>query len=219
MADEVDEGEVEGDDVVYVQVWEEGTRALAGDSVFGPWIAEVGPVEIPESQGDPFYYLTRAICYQQLAGAAASTIHGRVVDALGGRVEPHRVLAAPEESLRGAGLSRNKLAAIRDLASKIDSGEVPVDDLDALPDDDVVDRLTRVRGIGEWTAQMYLMFRLKRPDVWPVGDLGVRNGFAWAHGLDPSPSPKELRDLGEPYRPWRSALAWYCWRVLDTELP
>lgn len=207
------------DDVAYVRIWEEGTRILAKDPVFGPWVAEAGPVEVAVSEEEPFYYLTRSICYQQLAGAAAATIHGRVVDALGGCVDPDRVLGTPEEALRGAGLSRNKFAAVRDLAEKISSGEVPVDDLEDLPDDMVVERLTRVRGIGEWTAQMYLMFRLHRPDVWPVGDLGVRNGFAWAHDLDPAPTPKELQSLGERHRPWRSALAWYCWRVLDTELP
>lgn len=207
------------DDTTYVRVWEKGTEVLARDPVFGPWVREVGPVEVPSSDDDPFCYLTRAICYQQLAGAAAATIHGRVVEALDGCVEPGRVLGTNEDVLRGAGLSRNKLAAIRDLAEKIEGGEVPVGDLSELSDEDVVERLTRVRGIGEWTAQMYLMFRLQRPDVWPVGDLGVRQGFAWAHELDPAPTAKELRPLGERYRPWRSALAWYCWRILETELP
>ncbi|NNF13076.1 MAG: DNA-3-methyladenine glycosylase 2 family protein [Gemmatimonadetes bacterium] len=206
-------------DIVYVPVWEEATEVLVRDPVFGRWVREVGPVEVPSSDDEPFCYLTRAICYQQLAGAAAATIHGRVVEALDGCVEPERVLRTPEETLRGAGLSRNKLAAIRDLAEKIESGDVPVSDLADLPDDEVVERLTRVRGIGEWTAQMYLMFRLRRPDVWPVGDLGVRQGFAWAHEFDPAPTAKELRPMGEPYRPWRSAVAWYCWRILETELP
>jgi DNA-3-methyladenine glycosylase II len=202
-----------------VPVWADGVRLLSDDPVFGPWIEHIGPVEIPRSDEEPFYYLTRAICYQQLAGAAARTIHGRVLEVLGGEVRPEVVLEAPDDDLRGAGLSRNKLAAIRDLATKIDSGEVPVGDLDDLDDDAVVEHLTRVRGIGEWTAQMYLMFRLRRPDVWPVGDLGVRQGYAKAHGLDPAPAAGKLRPLGEAYRPWRSAAAFYCWRILENELP
>lgn len=212
-----DEGEEQA--TRYEEVWHEGTRALADDPVLGPWVREIGPVEIAVSDAEPFYYLTRAICYQQLAGAAAATIHGRVVAALDGRVRPDTVLNAPQEELRGAGLSRNKLAAIRDLAEKEQCGEVELGDLDGLSDDEVVRRLTRVRGIGEWTAQMYLMFRLRRPDVWPVGDLGVRQGYARAYGLDPAPTARELRPLGDAHRPWRSALAWYCWRVLETELP
>lgn len=205
--------------VEHISVWDGGCRALADDPVFGPWVEHIGPIEIPKSEEPPFYYLTRAICYQQLAGAAARTIHGRVLETLGHDVRPDVVLATPEEELRGAGLSRNKLAAIRDLAMKIDSGEVPVDDLEDFPDEEVVERLTRVRGIGEWTAQMYLMFRLRRPDVWPSGDLGVRQGYAKAHGLDPAPTAGELGPLGETYRPWRSAAAFYCWRILENELP
>lgn len=207
------------DGVEHVAVWDDGVRTLTDDPVFGPWVELIGPIEIPRSEEPPFYYLTRAICYQQLAGPAASTIHGRVLEVLGGDVQPRVVLETPDDELRGAGLSRNKLAAIRDLATKIDSGEVPVDDLEILDDDAVVERLTRVRGIGEWTAQMYLMFRLRRPDVWPVGDLGVRQGYAKAHGLDPAPVAGELRPLGEAYRPWRSAAAFYCWRILENELP
>lgn len=200
-------------------VWEEGRGVLVDDPVFGPWVRRVGPVEVPADDIAPFAYLTRAICFQQLAGAAARTIHGRVVETLGGTVDPGSVLRAPEEDLRAAGLSRSKLKAIRDLASKIQSGTVVVDDLDEQPDEEVVRRLTTVWGIGEWTAQMYLMFRLHRPDVWPVGDLGVRQGFARARGLDDAPSAKELAPMGEAYRPWRSAVAYYCWRILETELP
>lgn len=200
-------------------VWEEGRRVLEDDPAFGPWVRRIGPVEVPADDASPFYYLTRAICYQQLAGAAARTIHGRVVDALDGDVRPETVLDAPEQALRSAGLSRSKLKAIRDLAARIRGGEVPVDDLEDLSDDEVVERLTRVWGIGEWTAQMYLMFRLERPDVWPVGDLGVRQGWARANGLADPPPAGDLRPLAEPYRPWRSALAWYCWRILETEPP
>ena len=112
-----------------------------------------------------------------------------------------------------------ELAAIRDLAEKIESGEVDVSDLHEQPDEEVVRRLVQVRGIGEWTAQMYLMFRLFRPDVWPTGDLGVRAGYAKAFELDPPPTAKELGPLGDDFRPWRSAAAFYCWRILETELP
>ncbi len=204
-----------------VTAWTGGRRKLGRDPVLGPWVRKIGTIRLVDTAevGSPFAYLTRAICYQQLAGKAAATIHGRVVDALAGDVSPGRVLKARESTLRGAGLSRNKLAAIRDLASKIDSGEVEVHDLEEQPDDEVVARLTRVRGIGEWTAQMYLMFRMHRPDVWPVGDLGVRQGYARAHGLETPPSAKALEPLGEPYRPWRSAAAFYCWRILETETP
>jgi 3-methyladenine DNA glycosylase/8-oxoguanine DNA glycosylase len=184
----------------------------------GPWVRKIGSVKVVEMTEEPFFYLARTICYQQLAGKAAATIHGRFVEALRGDVTPAKVLRVRETTLRKAGLSRNKLAAIRDLATKIRSGEVEVHDLEEQPDDKVVERLVRVRGIGEWTAQMYLMFRLHRPDVWPAGDLGVRAGFAKAHALEPSPTEKELIPLGDRYRPWRSAAAFYCWRILETEL-
>ncbi len=199
--------------------WTGGRRALARDPVFGPWVERVGTIRLPVWTLDPFAYLARAICYQQLAAAAAGTIHGRVVEALDGQVTPDRVLATAEDLLRGAGLSRNKLAAIRDLAEKVRSGEVEVDGLEDQPDEEVVRRLVRVRGIGEWTAHMYLMFKLRRPDVWPVGDLGVRAGFAKIHGMSEMPSHKELQPLGDPHRPWRSAAAFYCWRALETDSP
>lgn len=201
-----------------IVVWQEGTESLARHPVFGPWVDTIGPVRIPRSDEGAFYYLTRAICYQQLAGAAARTIHGRVLDALAGEVTPERLLETSEDELRAAGLSRNKLKAIRDLAARIRSGELVVDDLGDRSDEEVVERLTGVWGIGEWTAQMYLMFRLRRPDVWPVGDLGVRAGYAKAHGLDPAPTAGELSPKGDAHRPWRSAVAWYSWRILETEL-
>lgn len=199
--------------------WTGGRRKLGRDPVFGPWVKKIGTIRLYETTEEPFFYLARTICYQQLAGAAAATIHGRFVDALGGDVTPAKVLAARETRLRKAGLSRAKLAAIRDLADKIRSGEVEVHDLRDQSDDEVVRRLVKVKGIGEWTAQMYLMFRLHRPDVWPTGDLGVRAGYARAHELETPPTAKELGPLGDAYRPWRSAAAFYCWRILETELP
>jgi len=199
--------------------WSGGRRKLGKDPVFGPWVKKIGTIRLHEMTDEPFFYLARTICYQQLAGKAAATIHGRFVTALKGDVTPAKVLRVRETTLRKAGLSRNKLAAIRDLATKIRSGEVEVHDLEHQADEEVIDRLTRVRGIGEWTAQMYLMFRLFRPDVWPTGDLGVRAGFAKVHGFDAHPTQKAMEPMGDVYRPWRSAAAFYCWRILETELP
>jgi DNA-3-methyladenine glycosylase II len=191
--------------------------ALLKDPAFGPWVAHIGPPRLRRITDPPFCYLARAIVYQQLAGRAAATIHGRFVEVLGGSVTPAAVKRASDEALRGAGLSRGKLAAIRDLADKARS--LRLNRLPELPDDAVLERLSTVRGIGPWTAQMYLIFALRRPDVWPVGDLGVRAGYARVHGLAEVPGQKEMPALGEAYRPWRSAAAWYCWRVLETELP
>ena len=200
-------------------IWTGGRRKLGRDPTFGPWVRHIGSIRLPTYGEEPFYYLSRAIVYQQLATAAARTIHGRFVAALAGEVTPARVLRARETELRKAGLSGSKLAAIRDLASKVRSGELQVNDLEDQPDEEVVRRLTLVRGIGPWTAHMYLMFRMQRPDVWPIGDLGVRSGFAKIHGLGALPSQKEMEPLGEAYRPWRSAAAWYCWRALETDVP
>lgn len=199
-------------------VWAGGRRKLGKDPDFGPWARQIGTIRIPVSHEAPCFYLVRAICCQQLATKAAQTIHGRVIDALKGDVSPEKVLRVRETTLRKAGLSRNKLAAIRDLAAKIRSGEVEVHDLDDQSDEEVIRRLTLVKGIGVWTAQMYLMFRLRRPDIWPAGDLGVRAGYAKVLGLDAPPTEKEIVPLGDPYGPWRSAAAWYCYRVLETEL-
>ncbi len=171
--------------------------------------------ELREPADSAFEALMRAIVFQQLAGAAASTIHGRVITALGGApVHPESVLAARPETLRAAGLSANKLAAVIDLAAKFTDGTVPTHDLDGLADDEIVERLVAVRGVGRWTAEMFLIFQLRRPNVWPVDDLGVRNGWARIHDLATAPTPKELAPLGDPLRPHRSMAAWYCWRAM-----
>ena len=200
-------------------VWAEATRILARDPAFGPVVASVGPVRLGERGGDHFAALVRAVVYQQLAGAAASTIHGRVVDALGGEITPETVAGAPDEELRAAGLSRSKLRAIRDLSGRIRSGDLDLDVLDQESDAAVEEALTRVWGIGRWTARMFLMLHLRRPDVWPVGDLGVRAGWARIHGMDEAPDPAELEPEGDRFRPWRSAVAWYCWRAVDVLAP
>ena len=162
-----------------------------------------------------FADLARNIVYQQLAGKAAASIHGRVVETLGGRVTAEQILATPEPELRGCGLSGSKTASLVDLADKVATGEVALDRIGRLSDDEVVTHLTVVRGIGPWTAQMFLMSTLSRLDVWPVGDYGVRAGFARAWSLDEVPAPKDLDGLGEPFRPYRSLVAWYCWRAVD----
>jgi DNA-3-methyladenine glycosylase II len=159
--------------------------------------------------------LARNIVYQQLAGRAAASIHGRFVAALDGDVSAQRVLATPEPVLRACGLSGSKAASICDLAEKVASGTVALERIGRLSDAEVVAHLTVVRGVGPWTAQMFLMSTLSRLDVWPVGDYGVRAGFARAWGLAEVPAPKDLAALGEPFRPYRSLVAWYCWRVAD----
>ena len=137
------------------------------------------------------------------------------MDALRGDVRPEAVLAASDDVLLGAGLSRNKVAAIRDLAQQAARGSVTLAALADLGDEEVVEHLTRVRGIGRWTAEMFLIFNLQRPDVWPVGDLGVRAGLAHVLGWESAPTPREADLIGVGYRPWRSAVAWYCWRAVE----
>lgn len=196
-------------------VWPEATELLRRDPRFGPLVERVGPVVLRPPGETPFQALARAVVYQQLAGKAAATIHGRVVEALGGKVTPAAVLGAPDELLRAAGLSRGKLAAVRDLAERATDGRLLLDHLGELEDEAVMEQLVEVRGIGPWTAQMYLLFHLRRQDVWPVLDLGVRTGWARVMELDEAPDAKKLVASGDPYRPWRSAVAWYCWRAVD----
>jgi len=186
-----------------------------------PIAARIGPPDF--RRGRPrrthFAELARAICFQQLAGPAARTIHGRFADLFGGTPTPDGVLVMPVDRLRGAGLSGSKTASIRDLAQKVIDGEVQLARIGRLPDDEIVRELTLVRGIGRWTAEMFLIFQLGRLDVWPVDDLGVRKGYARLYGLRTMPEPKALEPLGEPFRPYRSVAAWYCWRATDTVLP
>jgi len=163
-----------------------------------------------------FAALVRAVAFQQLAGPAAAAIHRRVVAALGGEVTPGRVLAAPETALRATGLSAAKLASIRDLAARALDGSVVLAPrrLARLSDQAIVEALSKVRGIGRWTAEMFLIFQLRRPDVWPIGDLGVRRGYSVAYGV-PMPSARELEPLGDPFRPLRSTASWYLWRAAE----
>ncbi len=152
--------------------------------------------------------------FQQLAGAAANAIHRRVRALVDGPLTPEALAAVPDEALRAAGLSANKLASLRDLSAKVMSGDVVLGASRRTTDEEIIRRLTTVRGIGRWTAEMYLMFELRRLDVWPVDDLGVRQGYALAWGLDPAPTPKQLAPLGDPFRPYRSVVARYCWEAV-----
>ncbi len=193
----------------------------ARDPVMARLIAAAGPCTVrPRARGTHFESLARAIVHQQLAGRAAAAIHARFVTAMPGRrVTPEAVLAVPEAGLRAAGLSAAKAAAIRDLALATTDGRVALHRIGRLDDEAVVEELSRVRGVGRWTAEMFLLFQLGRPDVWPVGDLGVRRGYARAYGLPAAPTPGELAAAGERFRPHRSVAAWYCWRAVDTVLP
>jgi 3-methyladenine DNA glycosylase/8-oxoguanine DNA glycosylase len=167
-----------------------------------------------------FEAIARSIVYQQLAGRAAATIWGRFRALTDGPVlAPEAVLALDDAALRGAGLSGAKAAAVRDLALKTSTGAVRLESLGRRSDDEVVEELCQVRGVGPWTAHMFLLFHLHRMDVWPTGDLGVRNGYRLAWALDEMPTPKELAELGEPFRPYRSVVAWYCWRAVDVVTP
>ena len=166
----------------------------------------------------PFDALAESIAYQQLSGKAAATIFGRVRALYPKRkwLDPEQLLATPDETLRAAGLSRAKTAALKDLAAKTIDGTVPAGRaLIRMTDDEIITRLTAVRGIGRWTVEMLLLFDLVRPDVWPVDDFCVRKGFAKTFGRRKLPTPKQLMKLGEKWRPYRSVAAWYFWRALD----
>lgn len=197
--------------------WPEAAAILADqDPVMRRLVAETGPPDVRAPAETHFEALVRAIVYQQLAGAAASAIHRRLIAAMGGDVSPAGLLAAPDDALRSAGLSGRKKMTLRDLATKVLAGTVVLDPagLRAESDEEVIARLTTVVGIGQWTAQMFLMFQLRRLDVWPTGDLGVRKGFGLAWAI-PMPAPKQLEPLGDPYRPYRSVVAFYCWRAAE----
>ena len=195
-----------------------GTRLVGRrDPAMARLIKAAGPLELRDPLPDAFAALVRSIMYQQLAGAAASTIHGRFLNLFSDGLSPAAVLALPEGAMRTAGVSGSKAAAISDLAVKVSDGTVPLHDVHGLSDDELVARLVLVRGIGRWTAEMFLMFQLGRLDVWPVDDYGVRKGWALAHKLKEPPKPRALQVEGDKFRPYRSLAALYCWRAVDTD--
>jgi 3-methyladenine DNA glycosylase/8-oxoguanine DNA glycosylase len=164
-----------------------------------------------------FYALMRAIIYQQLAGAAASAIMGRV-EALadGYEMTPEQLLSLPDERLRGAGLSKNKMAALRDLSAKVLDGTVPTArEMSRMDEEEIIERITQVRGIGRWTVEMLLIFRLGKMDILPLDDFGVRKGFQKAYKLKDMPTKKELAARGARWSPWRSVASWYLWRSCE----
>jgi DNA-3-methyladenine glycosylase II len=182
-------------------------------------IRQAGPCTM-EHRGDPYRMLLRSVVYQQLAGAAARTIDGRLRAGWRGRYpRPELLLAAPTQQLRAAGLSRQKIAAVRAVAEAFEDGRVSNRGLRRMDDEAVVAAVTQIRGIGEWTAHMLLMFSLGRPDVLPVGDYGIRKGAMLLYGLDELPKPRALEAIAEPWRPWRSIASWYLWRAADTITP
>jgi DNA-3-methyladenine glycosylase II len=186
------------------------------DPVIARLLADAGPPRFRRPQESHFGALVRAIVYQQLAGAAAAAIHGRVLTALNADPRPEALSALSDVSLRAAGLSANKVASLRDLATKVLDGTLDLSPraLARHSDEELTARLSSVRGIGPWTADMFMMFQLRRLDVWPTGDLGVRRGYGLAWKI-PMPSARALAPLGEPYRPYRSIVAWYCWRAVE----
>jgi DNA-3-methyladenine glycosylase II len=183
-------------------------------------VESIGPLDhAARRRGRPdeaYGSLVRTIVGQQLSTKAASTIYARLVALFGDNPPtPDDLLAAEEARLRASGLSRQKIGYLRDLATRVQGGEVEFDTLDELPDEEVSDRITAVKGLGRWSADMFLMFHLGRPDVLPVGDLGIRRAVENLYGLPALPDADELRSLAEPWRPWRTLACLYLWRTLE----
>jgi len=187
------------------------------DPVLGRIIERVGECTLSaRDEGTHFDALVRAIVYQQLSGKAAATIHGRLVTRFGGTPPtPKQLVETSEAELRALGLSRQKLTYIKDLAARVISGELAVDRLHELDEEEILAQLVRVKGIGRWTAQMFLMFRLGRPDVLPDLDLGIQKAIGLAYGLGPLATPKQVLEVGARWRPYCTVACWYLWRSLE----
>jgi DNA-3-methyladenine glycosylase II len=190
---------------------------LRRDPVLAGLIKQHGPCGLAAAQRlDHFSALVRAIIFQQLSTKAASTIHARMVALLpDGQVTPAALNVVTDDQFRSVGVSRQKTLYLRDLCEKIAAGEVALDVIDTFDDEEVISALTRVKGIGRWTAEMFLMFRLHRPDVLPVGDLGIVTAVQKVYRLRKRPTPDRLRQLGDAWKPYRSIACWYLWRSLD----
>jgi DNA-3-methyladenine glycosylase II len=197
--------------------FERARRALMRrDPRLGALIKRVGRCRLPDARThEPFPSLVRAILSQQLSGKAAETIHGRVLTLVGGpgSMTPARLLAVDPPALRAAGVSGPKISYLRDLASRVDDGRLDLAALETQSDDDVISAITAVKGMGRWSAEMFLMFRLNRPDVFPVGDLGIVKGVQKLTGMKRRPAPRTMMRLAEAWRPYRSIAAWYIWRI------
>lgn len=187
------------------------------DPILAAVIKQVGPCEFAtRDAGSHFAALTRTIVYQQLSGKAAATILSRVHAHYGGRPPtPDELIETPDAILRAAGVSNQKVGYMRDLAAHVRDGRLPVTRLGRMSDDRVIEALTGVKGIGRWTAQIFLMFRLQRLDVLPDGDLGIQNAIQRAYGLRRRPKPERVQKIGVPWAPYRTIASWYLWRSLD----
>jgi DNA-3-methyladenine glycosylase II len=186
------------------------------DPRLGELIKRVGPCRLPESrQREPFIGLVRVVLAQQLSAKAAQTIFTRVVALADGSITPAQFLALDPAALRAAGVSRPKIAYLRDLAERVSDGRLPLEALETLPDDEVIAAITAVKGFGRWSAEMFLIFRLNRPDVLPLTDLGIIKGMQRLFGMKRRPAPRTMTRLAEPWRPYRSVASWYLWRLHD----
>ena len=202
-----------------------GKKAVAHlrsvDPVMARVIEQVGRYKgWPDSEGTHFDAVARSIVFQQLSGKAAGTIHGRFQGLYGGRTPlPAELVETADEHLRGIGLSRQKSAYLKDLAAHVVAGDLPIETLHELSDDEIIAALTQVKGIGRWTAQMFLMFRLGRPDVLPDLDLGIQKAIQRAYKLRKLPSPERVKKIGAKWAPYRTVASWYLWRSIDTPVP
>jgi DNA-3-methyladenine glycosylase II len=189
------------------------------DPVMRELMLRYGPCGLADSQHtDPYKALVHAIMSQQLSTKAAATIARRFDELFGGTFPaPAQVLAMPDDRLRSVGLSGAKVSFVKDLARRVHDGALHLDTFDAMSDDEVIAELTQVKGIGRWTAEMFLMFRLHRPDVLPIGDLGIVNAMKRAYRLRKTPTPARMMKIGESWRPYRSIACWYLWASLDNE--
>jgi DNA-3-methyladenine glycosylase II len=186
------------------------------DPVIRELMRRYGPCGLAEAQhADPFRALIHAIISQQLSTRAAATIEGRFRALFDGAPTPSQVVNAPDAQLRAVGLSAQKIRYVRDLCQRVEDGALPLTALSLMPDEEVIAALTQVKGIGRWTAEMFLMFRLQRPDVLPVDDLGIVKAVQRAYGLRKTPTARRLIRLGESWRPYRSVACWYLWASLD----
>ena len=200
----------------------DGSSAVAHlrrDPVMARVIEGVGEFRGWPPSANPYRALTRSIVFQQLSGAAAGTIFRRFIGLWGledeGFPQPEAVLAATDEELRGVGLSRQKMLSVRSIAEHFGSGELSLDNFDHWDDEEVIAHLTQMRGVGRWTAEMFLMFHLGRPDVLPVNDVGINRAMMKQYGLPAMPKPPQVLEIGTAWRPWATVACWYLWRSED----
>ncbi len=195
-------------------MWAEARKALNEDKVIGPLIKKYGKCDLKKRpKSEYFESLVRAIVGQQLSVKAASTIYGRVEELLAGDISPERILSIDDEKFRSAGLSYRKVSYIKDLSEKVKSGEVEISKFDKLSNEKVTEELVAVKGIGNWTAEMFLMFALARSDIFPVDNLGIRNAFK--KSINDKATEEEMEKYAKRWKPWRSYTSWYLWRSLE----